>query len=264
MPECEDSMSEVVPVFPSPTPSVRLVPIDRPWVWLSAGWADFRKAPAIGLAYGAAMILVGLVAALCLYAADEIYLLLPITAGFMLVAPALAVGLYDASRRMAAGETPVLRDTLGAWRRNASQIAALGLILMLIHLFWIRIAMLLYPLFFTGGNPELSELPDLLFFSPVSLPFLVVGTLLGGVLAAGVFAISAVSIPMLLDRDVGVITAIATSTTAVRHNIRPLALWAAIIVAFTAFGLVFFYIGLAVTLPLIAHASWHCYKDLVA
>ena len=256
-------MSEAIQVFPSPGPKIRLVPIDRPWEWLAAGWRDYMRTPQIGLAYGAVLVVAGFAVVLCLYLADELYLVLPITAGFMFVAPALAVGLYEVSRRLQAGEAPTLGASVSAWRRNAGQIAALGLILMLLHLVWVRIAMLLYPLFFTGGNPDLADLPNILLFSPMSLPFLVVGTILGGCLAAVVFAISAVAIPMLVDRDVGVITAIATSVVAVRGNLRPMALWAAIIVVFTGAGLALFYVGLAVTLPLIAHASWHCYKDLV-
>lgn len=256
-------MSDAVAVFPTPSPKVRLVPLDQPWVWLARGWRDFVRAPKVGLAYGALLVVVGFAVVLCLYLADTLYLLLPITAGFMFVAPALAVGLYDASRRMEAGETPTLRAAIGAWRRNPGQIAALGLILMMFHLVWVRVAMLLYPLFFTGATPELADLPSILFFSPMSLPFLVTGTVLGAVLAAFVFAMSAVSIPMLVDRNVGTLTAVATSFAAVRNNVRPLALWAAIIVVATGAGLVLFYVGLAVTLPLIAHASWHCYKDLV-
>lgn len=101
-------------------------------------------------------------------------------------------------------------------------------------------------------------------FSPTALPFLIVGTVLGAILAALVFAISAISIPMLLDkRDCTVWVAIATSWVAVRANWKPMALWAALIVAFTGFGMVPFFLGLAITMPLIGHATWHAYKDLV-
>jgi uncharacterized membrane protein len=259
----EEAVSEAIQVFPSPSPKVRLVSIDRPWVWLSRGWQDLMRAPRVGLAYGAVLVVISFIITLGLYLADALYLLLPSTAGFMLVAPALTVGLYETSRRLAAGEPATLRGALGAWRRNTGQLAVLGLMLMLAHIFWIRLAMLLYPLFFTGNYPASADLIQVLFFSPMSLPFLITGTILGAVLAALVFAVAAVSIPMLIDREVGAITAIATSVTAVRANYRVMALWAALIVGFTAAGFVFIYIGLAVTLPLIAHASWHCYKDLV-
>jgi uncharacterized membrane protein len=256
-------VSEAIEVFPTPSPKVRLVPMDRPWVWLAEGWRDLVRAPRVSLAYGVVLVVLSFVITLGFYLADALYLLLPATAGFMLVAPILAVGLYETSRRLATGEPISLGIAIGAWRRNTSQIVAFGLILMLAHLFWIRVAMLLYPLFFTGGYPASSDLISVVFFSPVSLPFLIVGTIIGAGLAALVFAVSAVSIPMLVDREVGAISAIATSVVAVRANLRAMMLWAALIVGFTALGLALLYVGLAVTLPLIAHASWHCYKDLV-
>jgi uncharacterized membrane protein len=256
-------MSDAISVFHTPSPRVRRVPVDRPWIWLSRGWRDLTLAPRVGLAYGALLVALSFLLTLGLYLLDLLYLLLPLTAGFMFVAPVLAVGLYDTSRRLAANEPVSLDAALTAWRRNPGQVAMLGLILMLFHLAWVRIALLLYPLFFEGPNPALGDLPNLILFSPMGLPFLVTGTLIGGVLAALVFAITAVSIPMLIDRDVGVITAVATSFVAVRHNWRAMALWAALIVIFTGLGFAVFYVGLAVALPLLGHASWHCYKDVV-
>jgi uncharacterized membrane protein len=90
-----------------------------------------------------------------------------------------------------------------------------------------------------------------------------VGTAVGAVLAAIAFAISAVSIPLILDRDVGAFAAMATSVSAVVVNWRVMIGWAALIALFGAVGLASFYIGLAVILPLIGHASWHAYRDLV-
>jgi len=256
-------MTETVPVFATPSPRIRLVPVDRPWTWLSKGWSDLAHAPQVSLVYGAVLVALSFALTLGLYLADLLYLLLPLAAGFMLLAPALAVGLYDTSRRLAAGELCSIETALNAWRRSPGQIASLGLILMFCHLVWVRIATLLYPLFFEGPNPRLADLPNVLFFSPAGLPFLVTGTLIGGVLAVFVFALAAVSFPMVIDRDVSTITAVATSFAAVRNNWRPMALWAALITVFTAVGIALFYVGLAVALPLIGHATWHCYKDVV-
>lgn len=256
-------MSDAIPVFHVPSPRIRLIPLDRPWIWLSKGWADLTRAPSVSLLYGGVLVALSFLLTLGLYLLDLLYLLLPLAAGFMFVAPILAVGLYETSRRIGAGEPVSLDAALNAWRRNPSQVAMLGLALMFLHLVWVRVAILLYPLFFEGPNPSLAELPNVLLFSGMSLPFLVTGALIGAVLAALVFALSAVSFPMVIDRDVSAFTAIATSFTAVRLNWKPMALWAALIVIFTVLGMAVFYLGLAVTLPLIGHATWHCYKDVV-
>ncbi len=256
-------MSDAVPVFTSPTPHVRRVSVDRPWAWLSAGWQDLFFAPRLSLTFGLILVGISFALTLGLILTGYIYLLLPLAAGFFLVAPILAVGIYEISRRRVSGESVSLTDTCCAWRRNRTQIALMGLVLMLINLFWVRLATLLFALFFEGTNPPLDELVNTILFSPVSLPFLVIGTIIGAGLAAGTFVIGVISIPMLLDRDVNVFTAIATSYVVVRENRAAMALWAGLIVVFTSIGIATLYVGLAVTVPLIAHASWHAYKDLV-
>lgn len=256
-------MSDVVPVFTSPSPRVRVVPVDRPWLWLGRGWRDFVRAPGICLAYGGVLVVVSVILTLGLWLAGLPYLVLPLAAGFMFVAPILAVGLYEVSRRLETGHPPTLVEAVLAWRRNPLQFALAGLILMLFHLVWVRIAILLFALFFSDASPSLARLIDTLLFSGTSLAFLFVGTAIGAVLAAAVFAIAAVSIPMLLDRDIGVMSAIATSVTAALVNWPAMALWAALIALFTTLGLVTFFIGLAVALPLVGLATWHAYRDLV-
>jgi uncharacterized membrane protein len=259
----EATMSDLVAVFPIPGPRVRRVPVDRPWLWLARGWADMLRAPTLSLGVGAAVAAVSVALKIATLVSGAIYLTLPLTAGFFFVAPLIAVGLYEISRRLASGEPLTSLDVLLAWRRNTSQIALLGLILMLAHLVWVRVASLLFALFFAGASPTLERLLDALIFSPVSVSFLLTGTVVGLVLGAVVFSISVISIPMLVDRDVGVITAMATSLTSVRVNLPAMALWAALIVFFTAMGLATFYLGLVIVLPLLGHASWHAYKDLV-
>lgn len=244
-------------------PTTRLVTEEHPWQWLSAGWNDLRRAPGVSLAYGAVFCVVSLALTAGLYVADLLYLLLPLAAGFMFLGPLIAVGLYEISRRLEAGERPTLRDAVFAWRANFAQIAGMGLVLMLFMLVWIRLATLIFALFFTGTPASWEALINILLFSLDGIPFLVVGTMVGGVLAALAFAISAISLPVLLDRDVGVITAIVLSVEAVFRNWRVMTGWAALIALFTAGGLATAYLGLIVTLPLIGHASWHAYRDLV-
>src|SRR5215475_11105234 len=121
-------MAEADLARPSATPisAVRLVPLDRPWRWLAAGWQDLARTPAISLSYGAIIVVASWALAVSLYLLDWIYVLLPMAAGFMFVAPLLAVGLYDTSRRLEAGEPASLATATMAWRRNGEQLALLA------------------------------------------------------------------------------------------------------------------------------------------
>ncbi|GIK98140.1 MAG: hypothetical protein BroJett029_23490 [Alphaproteobacteria bacterium] len=241
----------------------RLVSEEQPWEWLSAGWRDLRRAPEVSLAYGALFSAISFVLTAGLYFADLLYLLLPLAAGFMFLGPLIAVGLYEVSRRLETGEPVTFRDAATAWRRHFPQIAGMGLILMLFMLVWIRLATLIFALFFSGTPASWEALINIVFFSLDGIPFLIVGTLVGGVLAALAFAVSAVSLPILLDRDIGVIRAIGLSLEATLRNWRVMIGWAGLIALFTAGGLATAYVGLIVTLPLVGHASWHAYRDLI-
>jgi uncharacterized membrane protein len=254
---------EAIPVFADATPKIRRVAVDRPWTWLAAGWRDVLAAPGVSLAYGALMVALTYFLLFVLVQSGVFWLVLPLSAGFFFTAPLLAVGLYETSRRIAAGEEVSLGHAFAAYKRNGTQLSYMGVILGLFHLGWIRIATLIFAVFFgMGFNPSWENLVVKLM-APHAIPFWAVGTAVGAVLAALVFAISAISIPMLLDRDVNVFTAVATSFTAVRENWAPMALWAGLIVVFTGFGLIPLFLGLAVTMPLVGHATWHAYRDLV-
>ncbi len=251
---------------PEAVPRVRKIDLDRPWAWLAAGWRDLREAPGVCLSYGLLFAASGALLTALIWFYDVFYLVLPLTAGFMLMGPILAVGLYEVSRRLESGEKVALGEALSAWRRNVTQIGLMGVALMLFLLAWIRLATIIFAMFFSSNppRPETALFIEDVFLSVESLPFLVVGTSVGGILAALVFAISAVSIPLLLDRQVNVITAITTSLSAVQQNFWTMALWAWLIVIFIGVGLATAYVGLMVTVPLIGLATWHAYRDCVA
>ena len=242
---------------------IRRVSEESPWAWLAAAWGDMRRAPGVSLVYGAAFAGLGFILMLGLWLVGLFYLILPMAAAFMFFGPLAAVGLYEISRRLERGESVGFDAPIEAWRANIGRLAVLGLILMLFLLAWIRIAMLLFALLFQGSPPSWEGLISSLLFTAEGLPLLLAGTAIGAMLAAIVFSISVVSLPLLLDRDVGTLTAMATSVAAVRANPRVMIGWAALIVLFTAAGLALFFVGLAVTLPLIGYASWHAYRDLV-
>lgn len=247
--------------FPTPRPTISA---DDPWQWLAAGWRDMRQAPVASLLYGviAAIISVLLISALIGF--DMGYLVLPLTAGFMLVGPFLAVGLYDISWRLETGDPHGLLPAVRRRGAGPTQLALVGLLLMLILLAWWRLAMLIYALFFgLAPFPGLAESVNLLFFTADGLTMLAVGTAVGGVIACAVFAAAAFSIPMLLARDVDAISAIIASVGAVRAAPFTMLVWAWLIVVLTVCGLITACLGLIVTFPLVGHATWHAYRHVI-
>lgn len=259
-----DKLADPVESSEQSVPAIRVHGIDRPWLWVERGWQDVRAIPRLSLLYGLIVAIVSWCLTGILFYSDQFYLLLPMLAGFALIAPFLAGGLYELSRRRLAGLPLSLRGALAGLRRNSGQIGLMGMVLLLLHLAWVRIATLLFTIFFSGGNTHPDAMIAALTTTDAGLLFLVIGTASGGILAIVVFAISAVSIPMLIDRDVNVILAIKTSVAAVLANWPAMLLWAAIIGFFTLVGLVTFYLGLILLLPLVGHATWHAYRDLVA
>ena len=242
---------------------VHAVDVEAPWRWLRLGWHDLVRARNVSLSFGVAIALASLLLINLLWRIDLLPYALPLAAGFMFVAPALAICFYEISRRLERGEPVSFAAVAFAWLPNVSQIAGMGLVMMLFQLAWIRFATLLFALFFGPEPASWERFVAALFFSTDGLPFLIVGTLSGGVLAVLAFAFGVTAFPMLLDRDVGTATAIATSVRATVVNWRVMTGWAALIVMFTAAGIVTGCLGLVVTMPLIGHASWHAYRELV-
>ena len=244
---------------------IRIRPIqsDNVWGWLSAGWSDLWMRPAISLGYGLFVTLLSYAVLGCLYFFDLVYLLLPLAAGFMFGGPIIAVGLYEMSRRYGEEKPFGLADVIGAVRRAPLQLAYMGMVLLLLALVWMRIATLLFALFFGSATPPLATLFESLFLSMQGVTFLAVGTAFGAVLAFAAYAISVVSIPLLVDREVDAMTATIASLVSVRDNFVPMMLWAWLIAIFTAVGIATLLLGLILFFPLLGHASWHCYHDVL-
>lgn len=254
-------MSSAAVTFAAPA-SIRAVGPDRPWQWLAAGWHDMWRAPAVSLSYGLGVTAFSWLLFLLLVEYRSIHWLLPLTGGFFMVAPLIAIGLYDTSRRLGAGEPVGLWIALTAWR-SPRQVALLGVALLLLHLIWVRVALLLYALFFGLAPGDLGRLVETTLLSGDAVPFLIVGSVVGLGFAIVAFAIAAVSLPMALDRDCDAITAMLTSIAVVRRNKGAMALWAALIAVFTMAGMAMGFLGLIITVPLVAHATWHAYRDMV-
>lgn len=248
-------------------PSVKIhintVDMERPRAWLTAGFEDFRQATAVSLAYG--MFWVGLSIAVTAGAItlDLWHWLLPLVAGFMFLGPLVAVGSYGITRALEANRAPHLGDAFSAWKPHAGQLAMMGVMMMIFFLAWIRLATLLFALFFGFEVPSPATLYASLFTTLEGLGMIAVGSVAGGILAFGAFSISVVAIPTLMDEDLTFMEGIEASVRSVGHNFRPMLLWAAILTGCVLVGVLTFFIGLALVLPVLGHASWHAYHDLV-
>lgn len=242
-------------------PQVRRIDARAPLRWLRAGWTDLLHAPVASGFYGLVLALMGL--ALVRFSDKAAYALALVT-GFLLVGPFLAMGLYDLSRRLERCERPRLAPTLSAWKANLPAIGLYAIILTLLMAVWIRVSVVVVALFFEGGMPSAAGLAHDVLSADEGVIFLVAYVAAGAGFALLVFATSAVSLPMLLDRShMDTITAMIVSFNAVRTNFLPMLTWGVSIVLIVAGGFLTYYVGLIVAIPLIGHATWHAYRDLV-
>lgn len=244
-------------------PQINTITFDNPWEWLSKGWNDLIHAPRFSLLYGAFFVLVSYLLTFGLMAENMFFIIPPLAAGFFLVAPLLGIGLYQISENLEKGTELKFCQAIEAWRRNEVQLSAMALVLVMVLLFWILAGLLVFALLYNLPVPTLENFIPVVFLSGNSPIFLVTGILVGGIIAGFTFTISAITVPMLMDRDVNFITAMRTSIEAVRVNWQAMTLWACLIVMFVGIGIMTFYIGLLVTMPLVGHATWHAYRDLV-
>lgn len=230
--------------------------------WLSMGWNDVKRAPAVSIGYGALIVVASYLITLGIVYQGAFFLMLPALGGFFLVAPALGIALYEVSRRLEKDETPQFWQVLSAWQRNSFHILTMGAVLAVAYVIWLMAANLIFAILYTGITPTFENfLPSLLTMG--NLPMLAVGTVVGAIFAFCIFAVTAVSVPMLLDRDIDLFSAMQASVAAVFYNWRPMLLWAITIVFCILAGMLTLYVGFAIIFPVVAHATWHAYRDIV-
>lgn len=237
--------------------------LDAPWEWLSAGWQDLKKAPKASISYGLLFVAISYLMFWLIFLSEQYFLILPLVAVFMLLGPVAAIGLYDISIRLEQGRPPTLRHAMTAWRRNGVHVIAFCLILLIIALAWMRAAGLTFSLYFNFGTPSFDRFIEQIITNPNMWPFIIIGCGIGAFFAILVFCISAFSIPMLIARDVDVMSAVITSLNAVGKNKKVMLLWATLILMCIGIGMLTFMIGLCVMLPLIGHATWHAYENVI-
>ena len=254
----EDTMASSAPIVAAPN---TLSKDDLKYA-LSAGLADFKANPAYGLFFALIYVLGGLGLWFGLGAAGQPVWFIPIAAGFPLFAPFAAVGLYEVSRRREAGVPlswgPVLSVLKG---RGDGQLALMAVTTLLIFGFWIILARGIFAIFMAQTGIGFESLG--LLWSAGGVTMLLIGSIVGALVALVLFSITVISLPLLLEREVDFVTAMITSVETVRRNPQVMLTWAAIIAALLIAAMIPAFLGLFLVLPVLGHATWHLYRRAI-
>jgi len=233
----------------------------RPLTWLGRGWLDMRKHWGASLGYGA--LIVGLGWTLLIFCGTHPYFVAAAITGFLLVGPAMSAGLVEMSRRYSRGQSASFDDSLEGFGRNASALFEFGIILALCAVVWFGLSAVLLGTVFHIAEPDMRETLYRGFIDSANRSQVLAYIAVGGVLAASVFAVSVVAIPLIIDRHATAGQAMRASVKAVFTNIPAMIVWSALILILTIIGYAPLLGGLLIIAPLLGHATWHAYRDVI-
>lgn len=231
---------------------------------LIRGLRDFQAAPRFGLLFGLLYAVGGIAILVCLGALRMTYLAYPLAAGFAIVGPFVALGLYEVSRRLEKAE-PISIASIWKTVRSRREIAWMAFVTVFVLVVWMYQVRLLLALFLgnAGSFASIGEFLRIVVTTNEGLLFLAVGNVIGAALSLILFSLTVVSFPLLLERDVDFVTAMITSVRAVSASPIPMIGWAALIVVLLTLSALPMFLGLVVTLPVLGHTTWHLYRRIV-
>lgn len=246
-------------------PTVRRIGASDLKAALARGLDDFSAMPSHAIFLCLIYPLVGMFLAALMLGYNVLPLIFPIAAGFALLGPVAALHLYELSRRREAGLDVAWGDAFDVLHSPSfPSIAAIGVVLFVLFLAWIATAQALYQSLFGVPRPEsMASFVSEIFTTTTGWKLIVIGNAIGLVFAVVAFTLSVVTFPLLLDRDIGAAEAVATSVRAVVANPVTMAMWAVVVAALLAVGFITFFVGLAVVIPVLGHATWHLYRRIV-
>ncbi|MFC3034790.1 DUF2189 domain-containing protein [Pseudoalteromonas fenneropenaei] len=224
-----------------------------PFHWLALAFRDMARAPILSLFYGVVFASIPAAILWFVYQSGSHLVILPAAVAFALIGPAFAAGLYDVAWELEKGHTPTLSHSLRSMFRNPAGEWGFAILLMVIMVVWMRLAALVHALYPNVPNPSLEELSA----------FLTLGSLIGGVLMVSVFAISAFTPQIMMERRVDIMTAVVSSMHAVRANVPAMIVWGLCIVFFVLLGFATGAAGFIVIMPMLSYASWHGYIAII-
>lgn len=236
----------------------------QPLAWLKSGWADLKANARISLTYGALFTAISWLIVFKLKAFGASWAILPAIAGFTILGPIVAMGLYEISRRHHAGLPITFKNALLVKTREPVQVAFMGAVLLFLFMIWLRVAALLYAIFFSKlGFPGFTESITLLF-SVNGLAMAMVGSIFGAIFATTAFTLAAYSLPAFLTQSYDVFSAAIRSAAVIRYNPAVSLTWGLTITALVILGVATNFLGFIIIFPLLGHATWHAYQDTVA
>lgn len=255
-----DTISNAEVTEAVPRLQVRSVDSEASMHWLNAGIKDFKAAMGASMAYGMIYVILGLLLAWASW--ENPVFITSLAAGFLIIGPIVAVGFYCMSRTLEQGGKPHFTQGIDGLRFNAISLINFALVLGVLMGIWAVISSVTVALFF--NNLTITDnLLDTLIAHEQFTPFFIAWVAIGALIAAVAFAISVVSVPLITDKRVDFVTAMMLSVKTVLKNPGVMLSWALILATLIFLGFIFFFVTLAITLPIAGHASWHAYRDLI-
>jgi uncharacterized membrane protein len=237
------------------------VSIGRPLTWLHLGWLDMRRNWGASLGYGALTVAFGWT--LLIFLGTHPYYVAAAISGFLLVAPVMSAGFAEISRRYSSGQSASFDDSLDGFSRNYSALFWFGAILALCAVVWFAASAVMLNTVFHIVAPDMQETLYRGFLDSMNRSQVEAYVAVGGALAAFVFMLSVVTVPLIIDQHASPGQAMFASVRAVFTNIPAMILWSALILVLTIIGYAPFLGGLLIVSPLLGHATWHAYRDLI-
>ncbi|SFD96688.1 Uncharacterized membrane protein [Sulfitobacter brevis] len=259
----DDRIPRIVPPLPLENRRARELPWHTAFDWLRAGWSDLWHNPLPSLLYGFGVFVVSALIVWALFRFDYGYVLLPALAGFMVIGPLIANGLFEKSRRLETDTAIGYIAMIFVKPRSGYQALFMGVLLLCLFLLWMRAAVLIWALFFgIVPFPGTDQILQMLFLTPTGWAVLFVGSAVGALFAAFSFAISVFAVPMLLTERTDAMSALGNSMAMVWNNLPVMLVWGAIVLVLFILSMLTGFLGLILIFPLLGHATWHAYRAI--
>ncbi len=240
---------------------IRKVGLAQPFLWLARGWQDLWQRPWVSIAYGLMVTMMGVV--ILLFSSTHIYLIAAAISGFLLTGPFMSIGLCELSRQYEHGQSVGFDDSLSILASKITPIKHFSTTLLATSILWFILSSLVLFAVFGDAAPSINASVWSSFLEMVSPQQVLLYLVVGGVLACIVFTLSVISIPAIIDSEVTAIDAMLLSGKVVAQNFFALIVWASLIFVLTAIGFISYLLGMIIIFPLLGHATWHAYRDLV-